>query len=84
MPDVVLVPVLSLLDDELSVEQHEATHDEQPQVHMRLEDHDGAEEQVEQRHEEEEGESGHEHASEVQVAAAFGVERTQSEADEDH
>lgn len=35
-PHVVFVSVLSFLDDELSVEQDEATHDEQPQVHVSL------------------------------------------------
>lgn len=35
-PHVVLVSVLGLLDDELSVEEHEAAHDEQPQVHVSL------------------------------------------------
>ena len=35
-PDVVLVSVLCFLDDELSVEQDEAAHDEQPEVHVSL------------------------------------------------
>lgn len=35
-PHVVLVSVLGLLDDELSIEEHEAAHNEQPQVHVSL------------------------------------------------
>lgn len=35
-PHVVLVSVLGLLNDELSVEEHEAAHNEQPQVHVSL------------------------------------------------
>jgi hypothetical protein len=40
-PDVVLVSVLCLLNDELSVEQDEATHDDQPQVHVGLQQRTG-------------------------------------------
>lgn len=36
-PHVVFVPVLGFLDDELSVKQDEAAHDEQPQVDVGLE-----------------------------------------------
>lgn len=35
-PHVVLVSVLCFLDDELSVKQDEAAHDEQPEVHVCL------------------------------------------------
>lgn len=40
-PDVILVPALRLLDDELRVEEHEATHDHQPQVEIGLRDGEG-------------------------------------------
>lgn len=36
-PHVVFVPVLGFLDDELSVKQDEATHDEQPHIQVGLE-----------------------------------------------
>lgn len=36
LPDVILVPTLRLLDDELRVEEHEATGDHQPQVEVGL------------------------------------------------
>lgn len=35
-PDVVLVSILRFLNDELSVKQHKAAHDEQPEVHVCL------------------------------------------------
>lgn len=35
-PHVVFVSVLSFLNDELGVKQDEATHDEQPEVHVSL------------------------------------------------
>lgn len=87
-PDVVLVSVLGFLDDELSVKQNEAAHDDQPQVHVRLsgkterlrsrtaaqtvrtggwrrwfaylKQNHGSKEHVHQRHQEEDGEAGHE------------------------
>lgn len=61
-PDVILVSVLGFLDDELSVEQDEAAHDEQPEVHVRLKQHHGSKEHVHDGHEEEEGEAGHQRA----------------------
>lgn len=36
LPDVVLVSVLCFLNDELSVEQNKATHNDQTQVHVSL------------------------------------------------
>lgn len=35
-PDVILVPALRLLNDELRVEEHEATHDHQSHVQVGL------------------------------------------------
>lgn len=35
-PDVILVPALRLLDDELRVEEHEAAHDHQSHVQVGL------------------------------------------------
>lgn len=40
-PDVILVPALRLLDDELCVEEHEAAHDHQPQVEVGLQEGEG-------------------------------------------
>lgn len=38
-PHIVFVPVFGFFDDELSVKQDEAAHDEQPQIHVGLERH---------------------------------------------
>lgn len=83
VPDVILVSHLSFLDDELSVKQHESTHDGQTEVHMGLEDHDRANENVDQGHEHEDGEAGHQSASQEQVAPALGIQSTHGEAQED-
>lgn len=40
-PDVILVPALRLLDDELRVKEHEAAHDHQPQVEIGLQEGEG-------------------------------------------
>lgn len=88
-PHVVFVSVLGFLDDELSVEQDEATHDDQPQVHVSLSEthikpllrwttrnmtthswakvlylkqHHRSNEHVDQRHEDQEREAGHQSA----------------------
>jgi len=82
VPDVVLVSVLCFLNDELSVKQDEAAHDEQPEVHVSLKQHHRSKEHVHHRHEEEEGEARHQCASQEQVAPAFGVESAESEANE--
>lgn len=42
VPDIVLVIILSLLNDELSVKQHKATHDCQAKVHVSLHEEKGA------------------------------------------
>lgn len=83
VPDVILVPHLSFLDDELSVKQHEPTHDGQPEVHMGLKEHDGAEEHVEEGHQQQNGEARHQSASKEQVAPALGIQSTQGKAEED-
>lgn len=88
-PHVVLVSVLGFLNDELSIKEHEAAHDEQPQVHVSLrrtqedsvenegrdpgeyggmmatvigcylEEEEGSKEDVDEGHEEQEGQAGH-------------------------
>lgn len=40
-PDVILVPALRLLNDELRVKEHEAAHDHQPQVEIGLQEGEG-------------------------------------------
>lgn len=46
VPDEVVVPTSALLDNELGIVEHEATHDEQTQVHVHLKDDPGLEEDV--------------------------------------
>lgn len=84
VPDVVLVSVLCFLNDELSVKQHEAAHDEQSEVHVCLKQHHRSKEHVHHRHQEQEGEARHQCTSKEQVAPAFGIEGAESEANENH
>lgn len=59
VPDVVFVSHLSLLNDELSVKQHKSTHDDQTEVHVSRKQHDRPQEHVEERDQEQDGQSGH-------------------------
>lgn len=83
MPNIVLISILCLLNDELGVKQDKATHDKQPQIHMHLKEHDWAQEYVHQKHQRQEGKARHQCASEKQITPAFSIEGTKCEANED-
>lgn len=83
VPDIVLVSIFCFLNDELSVKQDKSAHDDQPEVHVCLEQHDRAKEHIHHRHQEQQGEARHQSASQEEVAPALGIEGTESEANED-